>query len=475
MTLSFVRRIERFVQQQQVPLIQFAKGQRKDDVMKEHLGRFDRNEGVLFVGKAQEKARVFRTERRNYPETGAPYPWIVRASALVNHYYFYCVDRDFGPFFFKFCSYFPYPGKLCLNGHEWLKRQLSQRSIDYRPWDNGILSCNDPRRLQQLADSLDARKIDTLLRRWLRQLPHPFEAQDRAAGYRYGLSIGQAEFSLTQVLDRPVTGRIFFEEVIRENLDIGRPSRVKLLFDRRITTATPGVFRTRVITEGVTPSLHIDYQHSDIKQYHQEGEALRTETTTHDTRDFAIGRRLENLSRLREIGFQANRRLLDVQRMSPDCAIGEPALAQLERPTAVDGQRVSGLRLSEPRVQALLSVLLLYFFLPVGFSHRDWRPKLAALLALPLAAMTPGRMTYDLRRLRLHGLIRPIPKTHRYELTSFGLRSALFVTRVDCRILRPGLSQLAPVVPALPTPIGVPLRQLEQALDQWRHRANLAA
>jgi hypothetical protein len=196
MTLSFVRRIERFVQQQQVPLIQFAKGQRKDDVMKEHLGRFDRDEGVLFVGKAQEKARVFRTERRINPDTGAPYPWIVRASALVNHYYFYCVDRDFGPFFLKFCSYFPYTGKLCLNGHEWLKRQLSQRSIDYVPLDNGILSCNDPRRLQQLADSLDARKIDTLLRRWLCQLPHPFEAKDRAAGYRYDLSIWQAEFSL---------------------------------------------------------------------------------------------------------------------------------------------------------------------------------------------------------------------------------------------------------------------------------------
>jgi hypothetical protein len=474
MTLSFVRRIERFVQQQQVPLIQFAKGQRKDDVMKEHLGRFDRDEGVLFVGKAQEKARVFRTERRINPDTGAPYPWIVRASALVNHYYFYCVDRDFGPFFLKFCSYFPYTGKLCLNGHEWLKRQLSQRSIDYVPLDNGILSCNDPRRLQQLADSLDARKIDTLLRRWLCQLPHPFEAKDRAAGYRYDLSIWQAEFSLTQVLDRPVTGRIFFEEVIRENLDIGRPSRVKLIFDRRITKATPGVFRTRVITEGVTPSLHIDYKHSDIKQYHKEGEALRTETTINDTRDFAIGRRLHNLSRLREIGFRANRRLLDVQRISHDCAIGEQALAQLERSTVVEGQRVCGLRLSDTRVQALLSVLLLYFYLPLGFSHRDLRPKLAALLGLPPAAMTAGRMTYDLRRLRLHGLIRRIPKTHRYELTCFGLRSALFVTRVYCRILRPGMSQLAPVLPALPAPIGVPLRKLEQALDPWRHRAKLA-
>lgn len=75
----------------------------------------------------------------------------------------------------------------------------------------------------------------------------------------------------------------------------------------------------------------------------------------------------------------------------------------------------------------------------------------------------------------MHGLIRRIPKTHRYELTPFGLRSALFVTRVYCRILRPGMSQLAPVTPALPFPIAAPLRKLEHALVQWRHRAKLAA
>ena len=105
--------------------------------------------------------------------------------------------------------------------------------------------------------------------------PHPFTPQDRAAGYRYDISILQAEFSLTQVLDRPTTGRVFFEEVIRENLDIGRPDHVQLIFDRRITKQTPGRFRTRVIAEGVTPSLHIDYKRSRIKQYHKEGRALR--------------------------------------------------------------------------------------------------------------------------------------------------------------------------------------------------------
>ena len=82
----------------------------------------------------------------------------------------------------------------------------------------------------------------------------------------------QAEFSLTQALDAPVTGRIFFDQLIRDNLDLGRPDRVSLIFDRKIVRkgkrATPGRFRTRVITEGVTPSLHVDYKNSKIKQYH---------------------------------------------------------------------------------------------------------------------------------------------------------------------------------------------------------------
>ncbi len=133
----------------------------------------------------------------------------------------------------------------------------------------------------------------------------------------------QAEFSLTQVLDQPVTGRIFFEEVIRDNLDIGRPSQVSLVFDRKVNRRTPGPFRTRVITDGVVPSLYIDYKKTRIKQYHKEGQALRTETTINDTRDFAIGRRIENLEQLRKIGFAANRRLLDVQRIGHDCFIGE--------------------------------------------------------------------------------------------------------------------------------------------------------
>jgi hypothetical protein len=394
---------------------------------------------------------------------------------MVNQLYFYCVDEDFGPFFLKFCTYFPYNAKLCINGHEYAKRQLAKEKIAYEALDNGVRSCADPKRLQRICDGLTAPKIDALLRKWLRILPHPFSLRDRRAGYRYDLSILQAEFSLTQVLDRPVTGRVFFEEVIRENLDIGRPGQVQLIFERRVTKRTPGRFRTRVITQGVTPSLHVDYKKSRIKQYHKEGQALRTETTINDTRDFGIGRRLKNLAALRQVGFAANRRLLDVQRISHDCALGEDAFHEIQHPVEVEGQRASGLRFSDQRVQALFNAISLFRLLPNGFSNRDLREQLAPLQGLRPDTMTQGKMTYDLRRLRLHGFIERIPGTHRYRVTNYGLRAALFFSRTYARILRPGLA----LVMAKKLPDDSKLRtafdHLESAMDLWCEEAKLAA
>jgi hypothetical protein len=471
---AFICNITSFCKDHDIPLISFEKKQRKDDVAAEHLATFSREEGVLFVGKAQEKTPVFRTEKRRNPQTGQTYPWIVRSTAMVNHYYFYCVDKDFGPFFLKFCSYFPYTAKLCLNGHEYLKRQLNQEGVKHEALDNGILSCEDPQRVQQLADRLSAGKIDALLRKWLARLPHPFTAEDRRAGYRYELSILQAEFSLTQVLDRPVSGRIFFEEVIRENLDLGRPDRVQLIFQRRVSRRTPGRFRTRVLTEGVVPSLHIDYKRSRIKQYHKEGKALRTETTINDPRDFGIGKRLENLPALREVGFQANRRLLNVQQISHDCMFAEDAFRQVTQPIKVEGQRASALRFADPCVLALFSALLVFRLLPQGFSHRELREHLAPLLGKHHSDMTPGRMTYQLRRLRLHALIVRQPGKHRYLVTDFGLRTALFFTRSYARLLRPGFAQVTtPVLPDDP-PLRRAFDELEAAMDRWATQEKLA-
>ena len=302
-----------------------------------------------------------------------------------------------------------------------------------------------------------------------------FSAKDRQAGYRYQISILQAEFSLTQVLDRPLTGRIFFEEVIRENLDIGRPSQVQLIFDRRVSSRTPGKFRTRVITDGVVPSLHVDYKNSRIKQYHKEGRALRTETTINNTRDFGIGKLLKNLPSLRQVGFQANRRLLDVQTVSHDCSIGEDAFEQVVRPIEVHGQRASALRFGDVRVQALLTVLVLFSLQLRGFTNQEMRAFLAQLLGLDPAHYPVGRMTYDLRRLRLHGLIHRIPKSHRYEVTTEGMRIALFFTRTYARLLRPKLAEIMPVGPPTGSALRAAFDRLQAEIDRCCEDQKLVA
>jgi hypothetical protein len=470
MSRRFVEAMERFAETEGVDLVTFEKGQRKDDVAQEYLAEFEGDEGVLFIGKAQENASVFRTEKRRRPD-GSRYPWIIRSRTPVNHYYVYLVDRDFGPLFIKFCSYFPYAAKLCLNGHEWLKRQLTQRAIPYEPLDNGIRSSADPARVQRLANTLDAAKIDVVFRKWLRRLPHPFAPAHRRAGYRYQLSILQAEFALTQVLDRPHTGRCFFEEVIRENLDIGRPDQMQLIFNRRVTRRTPGRFRTRVLTEGVVPSLHVEYKKSKVKQYHKEGQALRTETTINDTYDFEIGRALSNLPALREIGFAANRRLLHVEHLSHDCHIGDHQLDAITQPIVVNQQRAAGLRFGDRRVHALMQTLLLFALSPTGFRHHDVRAHTGQLLGRRPDDYSAGQMTYDLRRLRLHGVIERIPRRHRYRITPLGAQIAMLYTRLYARGLRP--------VASLPTTGSAcgprVLEQLDHALTKFLQEAQLVA
>lgn len=476
-TEAFDKAVHRFAHDNAIPWVDFAKRQRKDDIAHEYLAGFTGTEGVLFVGRAQEKTKLFRTEKRR-DANGDAYPWIVLATGLVNHFYFYCVDDEFGPFFIKFCSYFPYNAKLCLNGNHWAQRQAAKANIEFTELDNGFAAVDDPAALQAICDSLGPEQIDALLRKWLAILPHPFTAADQATGYHYDISILQAEFSLTQMLDKPVSGRMFFEQVIRDNLDIGRPDQVALVFNRRLMRRgprrTPGGFRTRVITEGVTPSLHVDYKHTRIKQYHKEGKALRTETTINDPTDFSIGKRLTNLPALREIGFSANRRLLHVQRLSHDPITGTDALDTITGPiTTATGSRIPGLRLAQRRSHALLQALLTFGCHTNGFTNHDLRELTAELRGQPPETVTASQTTYDLRRLKTRGLITRIPHTHRYTVTDRGLHTAHFLTYVHDRFLPTGLAHLADHTNA--PPLQAASRAYNTALENLARTTLLAA
>ena len=228
--------------------------------------------------------------------------------------------------------------------------------------------------------------------------------------YDWNLSIWQMEVSLTQIFDRPLRGREFFEEVIRNNLDLGRPDRVQLVFDRVVTKKTLGEFRTRVIQDGVHPSLHIQYKNFDLKQYFKEGRGCRTEGTFRNPKDFGINKGLSNLPYLRKIGCEINRRLLEVAGVSHNSGLSGNSIQRVVQPTVTaDGEKAPALKFGQPRVMALLLALTLFQHLIDGFHNRDLRGLVADLLGVTAEHYTAGQMTYDLRRLPLKGLISGYP------------------------------------------------------------------
>jgi hypothetical protein len=463
----FVGALRTYAEQHQVPLIHFRRGQRKDDLAAWYRARFTGDEGVVFIGVAQERARAMRG-RKAVDDQGRVRFTFGDESVAVNHYYVYLLDREWGPAFIKIGSYLPYPVRVCLNGHEWAKQQLRKEGLAFTALDNGFRWCADPERLQQVCDALGPTDVQACFDRWLDRLPWPLDAAARAAGYQHRLSLWQVEVSLTQVFDEPVWGRRLFEQIIRDNLDLGRPDRVSLLFPTRLTRATPPPpfgYRTRVITRGVQPSLHVEFKRSHLKQYWKQGWALRTEATFNDPTDVQPTKALATLPHLRQVGQQINARLLETERLA-NSATAEPSLVdQLQQPLVVHGQRIAGLRLSDPRVLALLQALCQVAPRPNGFRHRELRPIVAGLLGRDLERYPAGAMTYDLRRLRLHGLIQRLPHSFRYSLTANGLHLAFGLSRIVLRLLQPSWASLLSPDHDLPAPLRDALVRLDAALS----------
>jgi len=237
MTDMFAADIHHYIAARDLDLVHFAKGQRKDEVAREYLAGHDGGEQLLFVGVAQEKTRVWRTRQRRDPVTGKRYPWLCQEPAMVNHWYFYGFDADFGPFYMKFCGYFPFTGQIYLNGHEYAMRQCAKARIGFTALDNAFGSASDQAAVQRAGDGLTDQKMYRFAGKWLARLPHPFTAEDEQADYRWQLSVQQIEFSTTMALDRPACGRIFFEQLTRDNIDIGRPDKVNIVLDARSAAA----------------------------------------------------------------------------------------------------------------------------------------------------------------------------------------------------------------------------------------------
>jgi hypothetical protein len=473
---GYVEAIDRFALENEIAVVRFAKGDCKEDVARAYLQRAEREGrcGVVLIGVAQEKAYAWRGWRDGGNDAH-PHFEFARQAVFVNHYYFYIYDRDWGPGFVKTNAYAPYPVWVYLNGHEWAKRQAARQGIGFRALDNGFAACDDEPALAAICTRLSHRDVEAFFARWMRVLPSPFTAAERSR-YGYRLSIRQLELSDTRVFDRPTAGRAWFERTIADQLDLGRPDKVQIVFGRKVTRTTPGRFQTKVITTGVAPVIQAHYKHSKVKQYFKDARALRTETTVNDPYDFGVNRTLsaDTWNALLALGHDINARLMSSQLQACQCAPDPAALEAVVLPSTHDGLPAPALRFGDPRVMALLACLCHYRHLFNGLTNRSLRELVAGLIP----GYSARQATYDLRRLRRKGLIRRVPRSHRYELTDHGRMIAVFFTKTHTRIVNPTLAELDPQLPdpiARTTTLGRPWREFQHALDDRIKQAALAA
>lgn len=468
-TRAFRKSVEQYAKKHGLSIVDFAKGEDKDKKARAYLEQFEKKQGVVLIGKAQEKALGYKGQRKDHGKK----VWFnySRQSVFVTYYYFYILDEDFGLFFIKVCTYFPFDVKVCFNGHEWAKQQLHKENVSFEALSNGFLSCENPEFLQVICRQLDAEKIQALFDRWVEQLPWPLTQEQRAAGYAHQLSIWQLEVSRTQVFQDPEQGWALFEALIRDNLDLGRPDRVSLIFERKVTKATPSEFHTRVLREGIQPIIRIRYKHSALKQYLKNGRALRTEMVFNNTMDFGVQRGLKNFARLVDMGCNFNDRLLEQQQISQDCFLSLQQMRELSQSTLrEDGQRASALRFADPRTMAVLEVLACHAYIPKEIGNRSLREAVAQRLEGVLDSYSSAQMTYDLRRLRLKGLIERIGKSFRYRLTELGIKVVTFFTKLYHRLFAPGLAAVLPDQ-AFPSDLANALTLVTEVIQSWTDQA----
>ena len=449
----FRRDVKAFAARHRIPILQLKKpdrsrwDDRKLDHVRPYLERAERTGrcGVVAIVAAQEFQWVFSATKHTGTTTGGIYFRWAKEERRVGVYYFYVLDREFGPGFIKICTYFPYPAKVWINGHEWAKRQAHRARLAFTELANGFATCAHPDRLQAICDRFGPADVQAFFDRWITTIPTPLSDIDRGAGYWWELSMRQVEVSRTLVFDDPRRARGFFEALVADNVGIGRPHEMAMVFQRRLTRPTKHPYRTRVFGPGTEVKIDFSYKHSRVKQYLKEGRALRIETVINKPSDIDVLARLEHLPELVAKARQVNRRLLIIERAGQGCAIGSALFERIHQPYNREGQRTGAFRFGDPRAMALAGALCCVVHAVTGLTNQSLRGLVAGLLGHDYSA---NQMTYDLRRLRLHGIVERVPHTHTYRLTPEGIRVTVFYTKVHRRLLGPLLEADHPPAPA---------------------------
>jgi hypothetical protein len=416
-----------------IPVVEAPKG-RRDEFVDPYFKRVKPDQVVVIV-KAREPARIMTAvgdKQANRWHLQIVDRWVIQ-------YNFYINDSQWGRMFIRMCPYLPFSARVCINQHHWLANRMREEHIDFRQCSNAFIKCSQPKRLQELADSLTAQDLVTCGQKWLARLTPFFTAREREqAGCQHRLFFTQVEYCDNLIFRRRAALDRLGERLLDANRTIGQPNKITMIFGRKITKHYRGKLQTEIEDLDLpNPVIRSHYRNGFIKQYVRDHLILRTEAATNNVKDYGLRKAVDHLPTLRNTLSAINDNYL--QQDILETFIDRGQLRKLAEPTITSaGKRIPGLKLDHPRQLALMHAIVRFAHVAAGntFTTAELYPQVVDALG-STEGYSLASLRYDLSKLRAKGLVAKLPHSRRYQILPQGYSICLVFLKLFERVYAP--------------------------------------
>ena len=435
--------VEQFALNHKLPLLWAQKGVRKEQLVASRQQRRlqEGTFGVYYIIKSREQGWTFRILQPKFASADPNYQLVRKQRSLYTHYYFYIVDAVAGPMVLRVGSFLPFSVTAYLNGHNFIERELVGQAIKFVKEDNRFVSVADPAKLQAVADRLDGRTLQQRIDYWTFIVAPKFSAKERTAcgGLHRLYVMEQIEYCRNFIFKRSWPIRSIFQRSCELGLYLLTAERIVALFGKQNTRRVRGKLQN--VMERVDHGMHVFRtwcRNSFLKQYEKAATFLRLELVSNNVRDFGLKKSLAHWEAMHQRFQQITDRFAGVQAQNLNVHGQLDVLARLAQPVFQGKTKVSGIKLEQKRILRLLEVLL-----QGASGHlKRWttaqlRQTVLEQCGLKQKDYTLNQIRYDLRKIRLHGLIERIPHTQAYRFTQRGQKLALLLIQLRKRIYGP--------------------------------------
>lgn len=440
-TNEYKRWVEAFARKQRIPLEWAQKGVRKEDYVRPHLERMQRQKryGVYFILQSMEQGYSFRSLTPKYPTDDPDYRVIRKRPARFTHLYFYIRDEVLGPMVMCVGTFLPFQTTYYINGHHFIEGQLRRQGVAFRKDDNAFLSTSDTQALQAAADHLSAEVIRKRLDHWTFVLGPKFSAKERVAiNLRRAYSINQVEYCRNFIFSRHFPIHKIFERSCEMGLFVLSADKVAQIFGTRITRKVRGkVYSLLDRLDHGHHVLRVYCKSLVARMYEKFSTFLRLEICVNRLKDLGLNKGLDNLEALRAKLAAATDRFAGFEAQSLNVHVDFPLFQRLALPIISGRSKIPGIKIHDTRMVRMMEVLLHGGTQLHGWTSAQLRHAILTMFALSPESYTLNQVRYDLRKLKAHGLIQREDQRYCYRLTDKGARAALLFVLFHKRVCGP--------------------------------------